>query len=174
MKSIIRNGIGKTFQDFCQTHLHFSTAFHVFVSSVTYTLPIVALFWGSLDGEQMSAFQLIGACSGFKAHTSFNADNGIAHMNVSSSSIRLISMWFWVHLYLKVRQHCSCCFAQRLGCSGNGRVQSTFYAFGNHFKTKAVSVLWQRIDQFNITIGIKWCAQTQFLADFTKYLLLPS
>tara|TARA_E500000075_G_scaffold131850_1_gene142966 strand:- start:148 stop:1035 length:888 start_codon:yes stop_codon:yes gene_type:complete len=33
----------------------------VFVSSVTYTLPIVALFWGSLDGEQMSAFQLIGA-----------------------------------------------------------------------------------------------------------------
>ncbi|MBJ34239.1 MAG: permease [Flavobacteriaceae bacterium] len=33
----------------------------VFVSSVTYTLPIVALFWGTLDGEQMSAFQLIGA-----------------------------------------------------------------------------------------------------------------
>ena len=32
----------------------------VFVSSVTYTLPIVALFWGTLDGEQMSAFQLIG------------------------------------------------------------------------------------------------------------------
>ena len=33
----------------------------VFVSSVTYTLPIVALFWGTLDGEQMSTFQLIGA-----------------------------------------------------------------------------------------------------------------
>ena len=33
----------------------------VFASSVTYTLPIVALFWGTLDGEQMSAFQLIGA-----------------------------------------------------------------------------------------------------------------
>ena len=33
----------------------------VFVSSVTYTLPIVALFWGTLDGRQMSAFQLIGA-----------------------------------------------------------------------------------------------------------------
>ena len=33
----------------------------VFVSSVTYTLPIVALFWGTLDGEKMSTFQLIGA-----------------------------------------------------------------------------------------------------------------
>lgn len=31
----------------------------VFVSSVTYTLPIVALFWGTLDGERISSFQLI-------------------------------------------------------------------------------------------------------------------
>lgn len=33
----------------------------VFVSSVTYTLPIVALFWGMLDGEQLSTFQLLAA-----------------------------------------------------------------------------------------------------------------
>ncbi len=33
----------------------------VFVSSVTYTLPIVALFWGMLDGEQLSSFQLLAA-----------------------------------------------------------------------------------------------------------------
>lgn len=31
----------------------------VFVSSVTYTLPIVALFWGTLDGEQINVIQLI-------------------------------------------------------------------------------------------------------------------
>ena len=31
----------------------------VFVSSVTYTLPIVALFWGTLDGEKTSDFQLM-------------------------------------------------------------------------------------------------------------------
>ena len=31
----------------------------VFVSSVTYTLPIVALFWGTLDGEKISDFQLM-------------------------------------------------------------------------------------------------------------------
>lgn len=31
----------------------------VFVSSVTYTLPIVALFWGTLDGERISSFQLL-------------------------------------------------------------------------------------------------------------------
>jgi drug/metabolite transporter (DMT)-like permease len=31
----------------------------VFVSSVTYTLPIVALFWGTLDGEQISGYQLL-------------------------------------------------------------------------------------------------------------------
>jgi drug/metabolite transporter (DMT)-like permease len=31
----------------------------VFVSSVTYTLPIVALFWGTLDGEKISSFQLL-------------------------------------------------------------------------------------------------------------------
>lgn len=30
----------------------------VFASSVTYTLPIVALFWGSLDGERISPIQL--------------------------------------------------------------------------------------------------------------------
>jgi drug/metabolite transporter (DMT)-like permease len=31
----------------------------VFVSSVTYTLPIVALFWGTLDGEKISGYQLL-------------------------------------------------------------------------------------------------------------------
>ena len=31
----------------------------VFVSSVTYTLPIVALFWGTLDGEKINVYQLI-------------------------------------------------------------------------------------------------------------------
>jgi drug/metabolite transporter (DMT)-like permease len=31
----------------------------VFVSSVTYTLPIVALFWGTLDGEEINVYQLI-------------------------------------------------------------------------------------------------------------------
>lgn len=31
----------------------------VFVSSVTYTLPIVALFWGMLDGERIGGFQLL-------------------------------------------------------------------------------------------------------------------
>lgn len=31
----------------------------VFVSSVTYTLPIIALFWGTLDGEKISSYQLL-------------------------------------------------------------------------------------------------------------------
>lgn len=31
----------------------------VFASSVTYTLPIIALFWGTLDGEQISRLQLL-------------------------------------------------------------------------------------------------------------------
>lgn len=31
----------------------------VFVSSVTYTLPIVALFWGTLDGEKINVYQFI-------------------------------------------------------------------------------------------------------------------
>lgn len=31
----------------------------VFASSVTYTLPIVALFWGTLDGERISPLQLL-------------------------------------------------------------------------------------------------------------------
>ena len=33
----------------------------VFASSVTYTLPVVALFWGVNDGESISAFQLLSA-----------------------------------------------------------------------------------------------------------------
>lgn len=33
----------------------------VFVSSVTYTLPIVALFWGTLDGEKISSYQLLSS-----------------------------------------------------------------------------------------------------------------
>lgn len=31
----------------------------VFASSVTYTLPVVALFWGTLDGENINSFQLM-------------------------------------------------------------------------------------------------------------------
>lgn len=31
----------------------------VFASSVTYTLPVVALFWGMLDGERIGLFQLL-------------------------------------------------------------------------------------------------------------------
>ena len=31
----------------------------VFASSVTYTLPVVALFWGTLDGEDINNFQLL-------------------------------------------------------------------------------------------------------------------
>lgn len=31
----------------------------VFVSSVTYTLPIIALFWGTLDGERINGIQFI-------------------------------------------------------------------------------------------------------------------
>ena len=31
----------------------------VFVSSVTYTLPIIALFWGTLDGERINGIQII-------------------------------------------------------------------------------------------------------------------
>ena len=33
----------------------------VFVSSVTYTLPIIALFWGTLDGELINGIQIIAA-----------------------------------------------------------------------------------------------------------------
>ena len=33
----------------------------VFASSVTYTLPIVALFWGVYDGEVITQFQLMSA-----------------------------------------------------------------------------------------------------------------
>ncbi len=31
----------------------------IFASSVTYTLPVVALFWGTLDGENINSFQLM-------------------------------------------------------------------------------------------------------------------
>lgn len=37
----------------------FSSA--IFASSVTYTLPVVALFWGVYDGETVTVFQLISA-----------------------------------------------------------------------------------------------------------------
>ncbi len=33
----------------------------VFASSVTYTIPIIAIFWGLLDGEQFGMVQLVGA-----------------------------------------------------------------------------------------------------------------
>ena len=31
----------------------------IFASSVTYLIPIVAVFWGILDGEELSAVQLL-------------------------------------------------------------------------------------------------------------------
>lgn len=34
----------------------------VFATSVTYTIPIVALLWGLLDGERFNLWQLLGAC----------------------------------------------------------------------------------------------------------------
>ena len=44
----------------------------VFASSVTYTLPIVALFWGVYDGEVITQFQLLSSCCnscrGFLSH----------------------------------------------------------------------------------------------------------
>ena len=33
----------------------------VFSSSVTYLIPIVAIFWGLLDGEKLTLVQIIGA-----------------------------------------------------------------------------------------------------------------
>ena len=33
----------------------------IFASSVTYMLPVVAFFWGMLDGEMLSPFQFLGA-----------------------------------------------------------------------------------------------------------------
>ena len=33
----------------------------VFASSVTYVIPIVALFWGLLDGEILTPIQFLGA-----------------------------------------------------------------------------------------------------------------
>ena len=32
----------------------------VFASSVTYTMPVVAIFWGVLDGEKLSVYQILG------------------------------------------------------------------------------------------------------------------
>jgi drug/metabolite transporter (DMT)-like permease len=32
----------------------------VFASSVTYTMPIVAIFWGVFAGEKLSAYQILG------------------------------------------------------------------------------------------------------------------
>ncbi|WP_298519644.1 DMT family transporter [uncultured Kordia sp.] len=32
----------------------------VFASSVTYTMPVVAIFWGVLDGEKLSPYQVLG------------------------------------------------------------------------------------------------------------------
>ncbi|NER14534.1 EamA family transporter [Leptobacterium flavescens] len=37
-----------------------SVASPVFASSVTYTMPLMAIFWGVLDGESLSVYQLIG------------------------------------------------------------------------------------------------------------------
>ncbi|HFS68014.1 MAG TPA: permease, partial [Flavobacteriia bacterium] len=31
----------------------------IFASSVTYAIPVVALFWGLLDGEQISIWQIL-------------------------------------------------------------------------------------------------------------------
>jgi drug/metabolite transporter (DMT)-like permease len=33
----------------------------VFTSSVSYLIPIVAIFWGIMDGEKLSIFQILAA-----------------------------------------------------------------------------------------------------------------
>ena len=52
--SIVGTGIAKV----CFNRL-VQVSTPIFSSSVTYTIPIVALVWGALDGEKMNVIQLI-------------------------------------------------------------------------------------------------------------------
>ena len=53
--SVVGTGIAKTIYN---KLVHISSP--VFSSSVTYIIPIVAIFWGMLDGEKLSLIQFIG------------------------------------------------------------------------------------------------------------------
>jgi drug/metabolite transporter (DMT)-like permease len=53
--SIVGTGIAKTIYN---KLVHLSDP--VFSSSVTYIIPIVAIFWGVLDGEKLSSLQIFG------------------------------------------------------------------------------------------------------------------
>ncbi|MGB5821790.1 MAG: DMT family transporter [Saonia sp.] len=50
----------------------------VFAASVTYTIPLVAVFWGILDGERINAYQLIGGCIVLVGVYLVNSRKGIA------------------------------------------------------------------------------------------------
>ena len=52
--AVFGTGIAKIFYN---KMVHLSTP--IFASSVTYLIPIVAVFWGVLDGEKLSVIQLI-------------------------------------------------------------------------------------------------------------------
>ena len=53
--SVVGTGIAKTIYN---KLVHISNP--IFSSSVTYIIPIVAIFWGMLDGEKLSLIQLLG------------------------------------------------------------------------------------------------------------------
>jgi len=53
--SVVGTGIAKTIYN---KLVHISDP--VFSSSVTYVIPLVAIFWGVLDGEKLSSLQIIG------------------------------------------------------------------------------------------------------------------
>jgi drug/metabolite transporter (DMT)-like permease len=53
--SIVGTGIAKTIYN---KLVHISDP--VFSSSVTYIIPLVAIFWGVLDGEKLSPVQIFG------------------------------------------------------------------------------------------------------------------
>ena len=53
--SIVGTGIAKTIYN---KLVHISDP--VFSSSVTYIIPLVAIFWGVLDGEKLSVLQVVG------------------------------------------------------------------------------------------------------------------
>ena len=52
--AIVGTGLAKVLYN---KMVHMATP--VFASSVTYLIPIVAIFWGVLDGEQLSFLQLL-------------------------------------------------------------------------------------------------------------------
>ena len=63
--SIMRRTIEKNLQEYDleinASHISETIATPVFASSVTYLMPIVAIFWGVLDGESLSSLQMIAS-----------------------------------------------------------------------------------------------------------------